>query len=230
MRTWADIAAGHVDRSGECWLWTGGINDNGYGRTCIGGKILYVHRVAWQAAHGPIPAGLFVCHRCDVRLCVNPAHLFLGTTTDNIRDAARKGRVAHGERRPEAKLTAEIVREIRDAYARGDVSQQALAERFSVCRGTIAPVVRSRTWIRAGGLIRDYEALSNIRRNGSVGEQNAAAKLSSAHVLEIRRILATGHTALTEIARQYGVSPSQIASIRDNRSWSHLAEREAQHG
>lgn len=81
-----------VNKTETCWLWTGsrrGSKRSPYGAFRNQGA----HRVAWQLTHGAIPPGLFVCHTCDVPLCVNPAHLFLGTPLDNIRDAKAKGRL-----------------------------------------------------------------------------------------------------------------------------------------
>jgi hypothetical protein len=78
-----------------CWLWTGRINGGGYGeitqKTVPGIKL--THRLSWVLAHGPIPKGLLVCHHCDVRACVRPDHLFLGSHHDNLMDASRKGRL-----------------------------------------------------------------------------------------------------------------------------------------
>ncbi len=78
-----------------CLLWVGALDRGGYGVIRIGGRrgnTLKAHRVAWTEANGPIPAGLFVCHSCDVRNCIEPAHLWLGTQADNNRDMFAKGR------------------------------------------------------------------------------------------------------------------------------------------
>lgn len=86
-----------LDRSGECWLWTGAIwGNNGYGCTRFMRRSESAHRVAWRIEYGPIPDGLCVLHRCDTPLCVRPTHLFLGTQMDNSRDAAAKGRTSNG--------------------------------------------------------------------------------------------------------------------------------------
>lgn len=86
-----------VDKSGECWLWTSYINPCGYGQFQeTSYRSERSHRVAWRIVNGPIPDGMFVLHRCDVRRCVNPAHLFLGTNDDNMADKVAKGRQARG--------------------------------------------------------------------------------------------------------------------------------------
>jgi len=80
-----------VSESG-CWVWIAGINDKGYGRFKLDGKLFLAHRAAYTIYVGEIPQGINVCHKCDVPECVNPDHLFLGTQKDNIQDSKSKGR------------------------------------------------------------------------------------------------------------------------------------------
>lgn len=91
-----------VQKSDGCWLWiAGGDGKTGYGRIRegrAGRPTLLAHRVAWELTFGPIPDGLFVCHHCDTPRCVRPDHLFLGTSDDNNKNAAAKGRFDKGDR------------------------------------------------------------------------------------------------------------------------------------
>lgn len=81
-----------LDRSGRCWLWRGGRSGTGYGVVGINGRSLSVHRLVYEWTYGEIPAGMVVMHACDVPACCNPAHLRVGTHTDNGRDMVAKGR------------------------------------------------------------------------------------------------------------------------------------------
>jgi HNH endonuclease len=83
---------GRVDKSGECWEWTGSLGSHGYGEFGVAGDRVLAHRYSYELASGPIPDGLYVCHHCDNRRCVRPDHLFLGTARDNALDMVRKGR------------------------------------------------------------------------------------------------------------------------------------------
>jgi len=76
----------------DCWLFSGSRTNDGYGCIHRNGKTVRLHRLAWEEANGPIPAGMRVCHTCDVPACCNPAHLFLGTQQDNVTDMVNKGR------------------------------------------------------------------------------------------------------------------------------------------
>ena len=139
--------------SKDCWIWQGARQTNGYGKVCrhIDGKVNYIaaHRWSWMLRNGPIPEGLNVCHKCDVKLCVNPGHLFLGTQADNIRDMHRKARAPVGERSNKNKLTEAMVREIRTLYVRPKRNRSnavELAKKYGVKPGAIAAVIAGRLW------------------------------------------------------------------------------------
>ena len=142
---WSDLFWSRVDKSGACWLWTAAKGRKGYGQMRISGKLRIAHRLSWELANGPIPGGLFVCHRCDVTSCVNPAHLFLGTNRDNILDSMAKGRLnakAHGvpgERHSQARFTDLQVQEMRAARASGRTCED-IARQFGTTNGTISRI------------------------------------------------------------------------------------------
>lgn len=154
----------HVDKSGDCWVWTAGRSPFGYGQFSRDHHPVAAHRASWEFANGPIPDGLFVLHHCDNPPCVRPDHLYLGTQKDNIRDAIERNRKAYGERcytelRPRGethgmrKLTEAQVREIRKRHqsgSRGSNSSTALAREFGVTRITIQMIARGQTWSHIG--------------------------------------------------------------------------------
>ena len=141
------------DTNGGCWLWRGKTAKNGYGITtadpfspvlCTG-----AHRRAYELFVGPIPSGMQVCHKCDVRVCVNPAHLFLGTARDNISDMDRKGRrrtvAPCGPENGMVKLASSSVLEIRSLYDSGKGLSE-IGRRFSVTPQNIRSIVLRKTW------------------------------------------------------------------------------------
>lgn len=138
----------HVGPAGPtgCTLWTGVQNGQGYGRMGVSStKKAMAHRVAWELVNGPVPDGMKVLHRCDVKLCVNPDHLFLGTQLDNMRDMAKKNRSNLGERCPSHKLTADQVAAIRIAYVAG-AKKSDLARQYGVAGPTIGGCITGKTW------------------------------------------------------------------------------------
>lgn len=123
-----------------CWLWTASKYHFGHGQ--FGNK--KAHRVSYEWVNGPIPKGLCILHRCDVPACVNPAHLWLGTKTDNNRDMHRKSRAANinGENNPFSKLTDEQVREIR----RAEGTQRAIARLYGISQSLVFDIKSRRRW------------------------------------------------------------------------------------
>lgn len=137
-----------VDMSGECWLWMRGRNQYGYGVTrARSGTRGVASRVAWELTHGAPPAGACVLHSCDNPPCCNPAHLFLGTQADNMRDKAAKGR-AHrlrGAKNGNSILTADDVRAIRLRCSSGE-TQVDVAHSIGVSRRAVWGIVHGKTW------------------------------------------------------------------------------------
>ena len=132
-----------VQKTDSCWMYLGPPDSSGYGQTMVSG--LSAHRLAYRLYVGPIPPGLVVRHKCDIRLCVNPAHLTVGTQKDNIQDAVAKGRMASGERNGKAKLSEKDVSEIRQLYQSG-YTQQKLGKLYNVAHSTIGRILSSTTW------------------------------------------------------------------------------------
>ncbi len=128
-----------------CWIWTG-LQSGGYGLFWLIGRNRAAHRASWMLFHGVIPAGLFVCHKCDVPLCVNPDHLFLGTPQENSADMARKGRGTQGQRHWQAKLSDASVRSIKRILLSGMRTKTSIAREFNVSLTAIYLVGAGRTW------------------------------------------------------------------------------------
>lgn len=134
-----------IEKKSDCWLWMGAINSSGYGSMICFGKAITASRLSWELHFGKIPEGKFICHKCDVRRCVNPEHLFLGDNKINNADKKRKNRAKglKGEKNCKAKLTPELAAEIVD-LPRGQ--SRYLAEKFGVHRTTIQRIQRKSTW------------------------------------------------------------------------------------
>lgn len=149
MPTAAVTKAQQVMRT-PCKLWTGAKNKRGYGVRRYRGKAHLVHRVAWIERHGEIPDGLCVLHHCDTPACYEDTHLFLGTRADNTADARSKKRLPVGERKPNHKLTALQVQQIRQTYVRrGHPNMYDLAEQFSVSYSLINHIINGRQRVSA---------------------------------------------------------------------------------
>ena len=143
-RFWAKVR-----KTDWCWIWTEGRDGKGYGRMWADGKTMRTHRLSWMINRGDIPIGKHVLHNCkplaDNPACVNPAHLWLGTNADNVRDKVEKGRTAHtrGEKCGRHKVTEIQVREI--GSRRGE-NQRLLGLEYSLDKSTISKIMLGKTW------------------------------------------------------------------------------------
>lgn len=139
-----------VVKSPYCWLWQGPLTPEGYGNTRLVGECA-AHRIAWVLENGPITDGLCVLHRCDVRACVNPNHLFLGTRQDNFRDMVKKGRAPLqtkpecGENHRRAKISEATARDIFKMRSEG-LLQREIATLVGLSRGMVSGILNRHFW------------------------------------------------------------------------------------
>ena len=148
-RFWAKVAKRDID---ECWEWQASVDTRGYGNFGVprnDGTGRYImqraHRIAWELTHGPLAGpGQHLCHTCDNRKCVNPAHLFIGNPQINMQDCAAKGRFngRKGENNPRAKLTAKDVLDIRSST----IPLAQLARHYGVVKSVVGYAKRGVTW------------------------------------------------------------------------------------
>jgi hypothetical protein len=188
-----------------CWLWLGSVNANGYGK--IGGKL--AHRMAWAAHNGPVPDGLNVLHSCDVRCCINPAHLFLGTQPENVADCIAKDRHAYGQRSGRARITPDIAHAIYSA----DGAYSAVAAEFRTTAKTVEAIKRGETWARTTSGI--------ARKNGTKHVPKGRCHWNAALDEDAARAIRKDRRFSRIIAAEYGVSRQTIDDVRNGTSWRH---------
>jgi len=191
----------------ECWNWTDAPHTTGYGALAVQvnlkTQLVYAHRLSYFLKYGPIPVGadgktLLVCHTCDNRLCVNPAHLFIGTDGDNMRDKTSKGRNFNpiGELSPTAKLSAEQVLTIRNDRR----TARTIASDYGVSVVTVNEIRSNKTWSHLPHA---------IRRRPPRGILSA----------EKARAIRADNRSSASIAKDYGVTPGTIRSVKCGMIW-----------
>lgn len=204
-----------VDTRGpdECWEWMRGKLGRpgfGYGRFWYAGKTRQAQRFSWAIANN-VPILTLrndqqVCHHCDNPPCVNPKHLFLGTTQENTKDSVAKGRHGIGDQNGRAVLSEEDVMQIREHGIHSRKDRRALAKKYGVHPNTITSVIEGKLWDHLPGSIL-------LTKN---------TLLTAGRVLEIKRILSEGVRNI-DIARMFNVSPATVCNIKSGKTWANVS-------
>lgn len=137
-----------VDRSGECWIWTGAVSKGGYGQFVSRPHRFYTHRLSWELHHGLIAKGSCILHDCpggDNTRCCNPAHMKLGTHAENMADMKMKGRSTPGVRNPASKLTEAQVIACHKMHRQG-CSNADIARAMSISTGHVCGILQGKRW------------------------------------------------------------------------------------
>lgn len=205
-RFWSKVSTASL---GECWLWSGAPDADGYGCFTIGGRATHssfrAHRIAYVLSSGVDPLELKVCHSCDNPPCVNPAHLFLGTNLENVRDAARKGRMTKGEDQSNSVLTDASVAMLRAMYRAGVPTKEIVAA-SGVSEKAMTMAVTGRTW-------RHLPGECTVRRGRAI--------LTEAQVVELREFYADGAPTRL-LAGKFGIDAAHVIAIATGRLWPSL--------
>ncbi len=209
----------HRPDLGPCLIWTGYVDENGYG--CVrhrGRHTALLHRISYTLHVGPISEDEpDVLHRCDNPPCVRPEHLFAGTHAGNVADMVQKDRHARGERHPAANLTEANVLEARRLYLAGNATFEMLARKYAVRVTTIHLAITGRTWRH---LIQDRVSGDLIRR----GEHSRSAKLTWANVAAIRAHYRAGNVSMRALARVFRVDQHTVRDIIHGRTWTRVQD------
>lgn len=210
-RFWSKVAIAGPD---ECWEWQGAKTKSGYGWFSYQGAPRLAHRVAWELTNGPIPDGLFYCHKCDNPNCVNPAHSFLGTAAENNADMRGKRRHVVGENSPRAKLTEAQARSIANDYLVNNKTQHELAADYGVDIITVNNILNGATWKH---LDLDLKAIQAVKMERlKVGNP----KVTPEQVDEIRAMAKGKKRCYPQLAKQFGLHPETIGKIVRRETWT----------
>lgn len=212
------LAYADVGGDNDCWLWKGCLTTSGYGQTGskrFGHDKYYdsAHRLSYKLFIGPIPDGMFVCHHCDVRHCVNPKHLFLGTHADNMADCTAKGR--HDDRKGEnhhiSKLTDAIVWDILQSKE----LQKDIAARLGISKVTVCQIKSGYLWPHIFKKFKDSDGKMGRPREprmffdaGEVNDKGREVVViyeSGKNMDEIADHFSTTRTTIRRFLREFGV-------------------------
>lgn len=195
----------HFKIKNGCWEWQLSLN-GGYGQFAVAGKMYAAHRLAYEIyTKKAIPKNMCVCHTCDNPKCINPDHLFLGNSQDNIDDKVVKGRQAKGEKINTSKLTRKRILQIKEQYTKG-VNQVKLAEEHNVSQVQISSILRNKSW--------KYISKPCKTRRSKLTERQVKI------IFNNRKCLPINH-----YTNKYNVSKSTVDKIRSGETWNAIARK-----
>jgi hypothetical protein len=185
-----------VEKSRQCWNWSGAIGSKGYGTFCS----FLATRIMYKLHYGTDPGGLLVCHTCDNPRCVNPKHLFLGSHADNSADMVAKNRQQkkRGESASRAMLSEEDVKQIRSS----SLTHADLAQKYHVSVSCISHAMRGVNWAH----------ISTAAQRRTLNEDE---------VRLIRQRHSQGVTG-RELACDFDVSEGTISMLVNRKTWKHV--------
>ena len=195
-RFWSKVDK--IDDENSCWLWNSSVGKDGYANIRNGGNSSRAHRYSYETNVGSIPEGKFICHKCDVRHCVRPDHLFIGDYRTNAEDCAKKGRNKRRLSQAQVELILDDKR-----------SNRELSDEFNICASAISTIKNGKTW--------KWIITEKIPVGQAKGEKSGTAKLTELQVISIRN----DQRKLREIAKDYNVSHGSISRIKIGKGWKH---------
>jgi len=207
VRFWENV----TKQDDGCWIYAK--RPDRYGQITVGkGKVQTAHRFSYTLHKGEIAKGLFVCHKCDVRGCVNPEHLYAGTHEDNTRDIVERGRIAKNTARVVRavnadkryrrgkKLYSDLENRMKEEYASGKFTQIELAKRYRVSQATVSCTIRG----------------TKNQSNGTGGKKRSGhfrRKVQPEQYQEIRDLYATGQFTQNALAERFGIDQTTVSAI-----------------
>lgn len=217
FRFWSNV---DIRGDDDCWLWIAGksIFKGGYGVFGLGNKKILTHRFSYLLANGTLPKDKLICHHCDIRLCINPNHLFLGDQNSNMIDCVSKGRNGYvkGSDSHLSTITESQVLCIIDDFINGS-RQIEIAKNYKISSQIVNQIITGRTWKH---LITDEQYQLIRKRRGS--EAPNASRINIETVKEIREKYATGNYTQDELGRLYYVVRTQISRIVNYKEWKNV--------
>lgn len=205
IRFWSKV---NKESGTDCWLWKESLL-KGYGSFCLFNKRYLAHRISYLIHNKTLPSDLLILHKCDVKNCLNPAHLYAGTPLDNARDALERGLYLTGDK--------SWVRNNLDKIARGD-RHGSKTHPEKILRGDNHPFRKNPSLVARG----DRSGARLHPEKVPKGENHPCAKLTNAQVLQIRQEYIPKVTKIKDLAAKFNVSFSIVWNIVIRKTWNHI--------